>query len=680
MSFLSPLFLLGLAALAVPVIIHLVRRTRARKVEFPSLMFVRQIPQRTIRRRRLINLLLLILRSLALLCLVLAFARPFTRGSANAGLGTRSRSSVILLDNSYSMRSGNRFELAKSRARSVISQAGVSDQLALISFSQGYEVLSRLTGDRAKLNSLVDNLAPGNGSTALVQAIRGAEELLRDAGTAEKQIVLISDLQAGAWNKADASYKLSNQIKLVLADVAETPVSNLAITEVNAQPVVYQQKYTDKLTARIANYSDENREGVQVEFQLNDHTVEKRQVKVAAHESALIEFSDFNLNEGPNRGVIEISDSGFAFDNRFFVSITRVNQGQLLVIENAGRERGESLFLQNALTTGENLAFAVSVKTPVTVNPGELSAYKVIILNDADNLSGGLATALKSFVEKGGGLVVTAGRHVSESNYNEIFGTLLPAKIGEAVQLKSEYVTLSDIKTDHPVFGVFRQSGRLAAARVFGYRRSTPGQAATVLARFEDGSPALVESATGSGRVLLFLTTLDSSWNDLPLTPIYLPLVRQMTRYLGERDKSSWHLIGETFSVPPGSDGAVPAVDSPGNTRLTERNLTNGGELIIKAAEPGFYRLRYSGNTDFSAVDLDPRESDLAKLDKDEFLAAITGEGGKQGSGSQDAPKLTDEEREARQRIWWPLLIAALAFFVAEAIISRRTRVAKVIG
>src|SRR3712207_991664 len=122
MSFLNPLFLLGLAALAAPVLVHLVRRTRARRVEFPTLWFVRQVPQRTIRRRKLHNLLLLLLRCLALLLVVAAFTRPYFSGGA-AEAAKDARAAVILLDTSFSTRYGKRFAAARQRADAIIGQA-----------------------------------------------------------------------------------------------------------------------------------------------------------------------------------------------------------------------------------------------------------------------------------------------------------------------------------------------------------------------------------------------------------------------------------------------------------------------------------------------------------------------------------------------------------------------------
>jgi len=643
-------------------------------------MFVRRVPQRTIRRKRLHNLLLLVLRCLALLLLVLAFTRPYYTGGNAADASGGNRSTVVLLDTSFSMRYGQRFEQAKTRARAIINGARGGERTALATFGQGYEVLSRFTAETAKVLALLDSTQAGMSGTEYAQALRGADGLFKDEGKGVRRIVLLSDFQAAGWNQAQASFRLSKDVQLEPIDVSEGAAPNLAVTEVTAQPVIYQQKYTDKLAARVTNFSDEARPNVRVEFQINDHPVEKRELKLEAHASELVEFTDFNLNEGVNRCVVVVSEDTFPLDNRFFFALRRAAQSKALAIETAVRGRGESFYLKNALTTGENLPFALTVKTAGSVSPAELNEYRVVILNDAGGLNAALTAQLAKFVENGGGLVIAAGRHLEADEFNNAFKTIAPATLGEAVQLRGEYVAMSEIKSDHPIFEVFRQSGRLASARVFGYHRSTPHEKSSVIARFEDGSPALVEQSFGKGKVLLFTSTLDAGWNDLPVTPIYLPLVRQMVRYLGEREEHAWHPVGQVFTAPAAKDGSLPAVDTPSGTRVTERTQTAGGDLIVQAREPGFYRLRYPDRSDFAAVDLDGKESDLSKLKLDEFVAAVTGADPKAVLAAGANARLTNEEIEARQRVWWSLLIAALALFVAEAVLARRTKMARVIG
>src|SRR5262245_11442580 len=679
MSFLNPLFLLGLTAVAVPVIVHLVRRTRAPRVEFPSLMFVRRIPQRTSLRRRMQNWLRFALRCLAFLLLVSAFVRPYF-GSGQADANRGQRANVILFDNSFSLRYGNRFDQAKQRARAIIDETRGNEPTMLVTFGQNYESQNKFTADTGQLRAVLDSVKPGSDATDYVQALRGAEGLFKETAAADRRIILISDFQAAGRNEAEALYRLPSNIKLMTIDVGEQNSPNLAITDVGLEPMIYQAKYTNKLTARIANFSDDEKTGVRVELQLNDHPVARRELKIAPRDAATVEFTDFNLNEGVNRGVIVIEGDNFTFDNRFNFTLRRAAQMKALAIETATRGRSESFYLRNALTTGENLPFNLEIKTAGSVNPADLGAYRVIILNDAP-VNQALAAGLIKFVEGGGGLVISAGPHTEPAAFNQVFQNFAPAKLEEAVRLTggrgADYVVMSEIKTDHPIFEVFKRSGRLATAHVFGYVRATPAEGSGVIARFEDSSPALIEATRGGGKLLLFTTTLDASWNDLPLTPIYLPLVRQMARYLGERDERAYILVGETFTASPAKDGTPPAVDAPNGERITDRKQTSAGELIVAAREPGFYRLRYPGNSDFAAVNLMSKESDFTRLDVNDFVTAMTGADTKTVAGTTQE-KLSNEEIESRQRVWWILLFAALLLVITEAVLARRMQSARV--
>src|SRR5262245_31761564 len=242
MSFLNPLFLLGLTAVAVPVIVHLVRRTRAPRVEFPSLMFVRRIPQRTIRRRRMQNWLLFMLRCLAFMLLVFAFVRPyFGAGQADSNRGQRAN--VILIDNSFSLRYGDRFEQAKRRARAIIDETRGAEPTMIVTFGQNCESQNKFTSDTGQLSAVVDSLKPAYDGTDYGQSLRGAEVLFKQTAAADRRIVLISDFQAAGKNVAESSYRLPSDIKLATIDVGDQNSPNLAITDVGLDPMIYQAKY-----------------------------------------------------------------------------------------------------------------------------------------------------------------------------------------------------------------------------------------------------------------------------------------------------------------------------------------------------------------------------------------------------------------------------------------------------
>jgi uncharacterized membrane protein len=680
MSFLTPLFWFGVAALAAPILVHLVRRTRARRVEFPALVFVRQVPQRTIRRRTLHNLLLLLLRCLAILLIVLAFTRPFFSDPSAARESNSAGATVILIDTSLSMRREQLFAEAQRRAEAIIDDARNEDRLALVSFGRRYEIINRFTTDKNKIRAGLKGLSAGWEGTDYEQSLRGAEGLFSELqASGQKRIVLISDFQAAGWSQANATFKLNSDIQLQTLDVGgNNPPPNVAVTNVEAHGVIFGQKYADNVVVRVNNFSDTPRDHLIIDFLINDQTVAKRELSLGARDTKFVEFTGFNLAEGANRGAIEIAANDFAPDNRFFFTLRREVPAKAMIIEGASRGRSESLYLQSALTTNEDLPFMFTLKSVGAVDPASIPDQSLVILNDAGLLSPALGESLIKFVEAGGRLIISTGPRTDADSQNRTLERIAPAMLCESVQSK-ESVAITDVKFDHPIFEVFREGSRLASARIAGYFRSEPRVNATVLARYDEGSPMLIEANAGKGSVLLFTSTLGTSWNDLPLTPLYLPFVHQMVRYAGEREGSSWYALGQTFTVAKERQASPPAVDSPTGVRLVGNNLTPNGDLLVTAHEPGFYRLRYSTRPDFAAVDIEGAEGDFTKLNFNEFIAGVTG-----GSGNSEASEAsrrsTNEEIEGRQRVWWSLLFVALLLLVTESLLARRTKMARIVG
>ena len=682
MSFLTPLFFLGVAALAAPILVHLVRRTRARRVQFPALVFVRQVPQRTIRRRTLQNLLLLLLRCLAILLIVIAFTRPFFSGGSAAKDNTAAGATVILIDNSLSMRREQLFAEAQRRVEAALDEARDNEQIALVSFDKRYTVVNRFTPDRNRLRSAVSSLSAGWDGTDYEQALRGAESLLGEVETTgPKRIVMISDFQAPGWVPATATFKLSNNTQLSTLDVGgNNPQPNVAITNVEARGVIFGQKYLDNLVVHVSNFSEMPRDHVQVNFQINDQTIEKRDISLNIRDSRVVEFTGFNLNEGVNRCTIEIVTGDFPADNRFYFTLRRETPAKALIVESASRGRSDSLHLQNALTTNEELPFNFALKSTGAVDPTSISEYALVVLNDPGPINSALADTLVKFVEAGGQMIVSAGPRTTVASFNSALERITPAMLREAVQTKTgESVAITEVKFDHPIFEVFQESGRLAAANVIGYVRSEPRTSAAVLARFEDGSPALVEGRTGKGRVMLFTSSFGPSWNDLPLTPLYLPFIHQMVRYAGAREENSWYGLGQTFTVNKQKEATPPGIDTPAGERLAENRLTPDGDLLVTAREPGFYRLRYNDRPGFTAVNIDGAEGDFSKLNFNEFVAGVTGGAGSAEGNAADR-NLSNEEVEGRQKVWWSLLLLALLLLLGESFLARRTKMVKMIG
>jgi hypothetical protein len=657
-------------------------------MQFPSLMFLRRIEQKTIRKRRLRNLALLVIRCLAIILLALAFARPYYRGNvADASSGVSN--SVILIDGSYSMRYPGVFERARESARNIVNRASSSEMIALVLFSSNCDIVRGLKADQSEALTILDEMQPGLGPTDYFQALQAADSMLKEGGKGHNRIYLISDFHQPGLDHSGPPVNLSEGVELTPVDVSDPSATNLAVSNVQADPVIYQQKYTGKVTALVA-YSSSQLSGYEdppppdvdasVELKLNDLVVERRQIKLEAGSPQTVEFTGFNVPEGSNRGAVEISEDRLPVDNRYFFTIDRETQNKVLAIETPSRSRSQSFFLQQALLARESSPYALTVKTSAAVSPTEISEYRVVIVNDAVGINEGLAQAIAAFVNSGGSLVLVAGKSTDVNEFNRVFGQISPAKLGDIVQLRGGSAFMSQVKLDHPIFNPFTRSGRLAPTRVYAYHAAEPTERASVIAGLDDGNPLIVEAPIGSGKVLLFTTSIDNSLSDLPLTPMYLPLIHQMLDYLAGTGGQAGCTVGQALTIPGAVQARLESIQDPGGKSVDLLQKGTSGPSSAIASDIGFYRLKYSDRNEYLAVNLDTRESDLSKIDVKEFLAQISTRGGRQSASIASNRPFTPEELESRERLWLPLLVIALALFVAEALLARRIRVPRTIG
>jgi hypothetical protein len=649
-------------------------------------MFIRQIEQKTIRRRKLRNLWLLALRCLALLLLALAFSRPYL-GATDSRFADAAETGVILLDVSYSMRYPGVFERARQAAQDIARSASPGDRLALAVFSSNCEVIRQPREDKAELETLIAQAEPGLGSTDYIQAIEAGNSLLDEAGSSRRKIYLISDFHQPGWDRTSHVARLSRSVELIPIDVSDPQPRNVAVLDVKAQPEVYAQKYTGKVVATLAasgGPQSQSQPGgspidATVELKLNELTVERRQVRLEPGSTTTAEFAGFNVPEGSNRATVEVSGDDLPVDNTYYFTINRTPPTRVVAIETAGRGRSESFFLQQSLLATESSPYELAVKTAGTVGPTDLDQCRAVILNDVAGISQELATTLRGFAARGGGLVIAAGKHTDSAEFNRMLGNIAPARVGDLAQARGGYSLISDVNLDHPVFSAFKKAGHLAPIRVYAYRRLEPGDRASALATLDDGNPLIVEGLAGPAKVLLVGTTLDNSWTDLPITPMFLPLIHQVLDYIVGRGTTPAYKIGQAIVAPQDSDGSAPQIQAPGGGSA-ETTSSRDGAPTATARETGFYRLKYHDRTDYVAVNLATRESDLSKLDIAEFTAAATADRKNDSSMAENAKLLTPADRESRQRLWIPLLLMSLALFVAEAILARRIRIARLVG
>ncbi len=677
LSFLVPAFLAGLLALGIPIAIHLSRRDTREPVQFPSLMFLEKVPQKRTEKRRIHRWPLFLLRSLAIALLVLAFARPFLdRGEIlPAGAVGGDREVVVLLDRSYSMGLGDRWERAVAAATEIVDGLSGGDRGTVILFDSGAETASESTSDRGVLRAAIRNAEPGARTTRYAPALRYAARILSASPLPAHELVVVSDFQRGGWD-ADggetASLRIPTGTAVSTISVAETvPVgTNLSVVgaDFDRQSVEDRERVT--VVARLTANGDV-RGDVPVTLEVDGRAVETRQVNFGEGYTGSVTFAALTLPlTGVTRGTVRIPDDVLGADNSFRFVLSSDQRIPVLVLEPAGTGAGGSYFLERALSIGTTPGFRAEIQRGGELRVADLQSNPVVVLNQVPFPGGAQGDRLRRHVEEGGGVVMILGS-TSPGDWPGVIPNI-PAAVD---RVREGGVTLGYVDMGHPVFEVFAgpRSGDFGAPRFYRYRPLPAGSFPRILARFGDGGTALAERPVGEGRVLVWTSTLDTDWNDLTVQPVFLPFLHQLVRYAGGHEPPpSSMTIGDPLDarglLPPGEESGVAVTP-------------NDGQIPVSAGTPielssvGFYELRDSRGGELLAayaVNVDPAESDLSGFDPEEMRTALVAASRAAPTTASEAG-LTIAERERRQNGWWYLIVGVFVLLAAETLFSNRT-------
>jgi hypothetical protein len=611
MSFLYPAFLIGMAAIALPIVLHLLRRDVAPEVPFTAVHLLRRSPIERSRRRRLRDLLLLAARVAALLLLATAFARPY---KANAT--ARSGLLIIGIDRSYSMSVPGRFSRALELARDAIAEAGTA-QVAVVAFDERAELVAGPTSG-ADARGALTQLQVGFGATRYPQLIAKAVEL---ANHAPARLVIVTDLQRVGWEE-EQPIAIPSDLAVELLDTGAT-ASN--VTLVNAR--VGQP---DSVIATIQNSAGRAFSGT-VRLALAAREVAAAPVTVPS-------AGRVDLRVGyraPSSGALTVSiddPQGMLADNTRYLALDPVPRPRVLIVTATGPGSQSGFYVARAIdaAAGEDDAFDVRLvagPTFATMKPEELSRHAAVVLLSTRGLDRRVRDTLGAFVRSGGGLMVAAAPDVEPSVLSMVLDWKPPLT---AVEQEGHPLAATDLR--HPVFRPFGSlAANLGQVRFDRTWRVRP-DGWDVAASFVDGTPALLERADGTGRVVLFTSDLDKRWNDFPLHAAFVPFALESLRYvIGQQPRSREYSVA---SAPAG----VPA-------------------------QPGVYRL--AGDR-VVAINVDPREGAVARITADEFKAML-----QRVDVTSRSEVARAQQTEARQSYWRYGLVLMLVTLIVESFMGR---------
>ena len=679
MSFLAPLYALGLLAISAPILFHLIQRRPKGEQVFSSLMFLKPSPPRLTRRSRLDNLLLLFLRGLALLLLAAAFARPFLRSYLQDGF-VPSRDVVILLDKSASMRRPDLWKSATEEVGTVINKLLPTDRVALLAFDNN---VSQLVGleDRSSMTSRqrsqlfrdeLKAVSPSWHSTDLGKALPAALELLhgsesenKTTSTASGQIVLITDFQSGSSLKGLDGIQWPDQIGVDLRQVFPVQVGNARISRLQTDP----STAPDELLFRISNSASSSTSEFELKW-VTDEEVANPQYVHSLHVPPNQQRS-VRVKRHPSSSVLTLSGDPTGFDNQHYVPRSSAMTKQLLHLGVADKtSQSLDFFLRKLVLDTPRYSVVSNTQWP----PVDLESLKpaecplVVISQPVGEPD---YPALRSYLEQGGRVFFVLEAH---SARNEQMSTML-ANILDLKSVRIEeasidsYAMFGAIDFQYPRFAPFADPrfNDFTKIRFWKHRRlSTDHESAwRTLASFDNKAPALVERSIGQGTAWILTTGWQPNESQLALSTKFLPLVAGMfddNQDISELTDSLQ--VGKPLTFAKESRSVQVIAPDGEQFELTEAPM-----VFAKANQPGIYQSSQDGLEREYAFNIALSESRLEPLDKADLEQRglrlqnhISGE-----ELLEQERQLRDVELESQQQIWRWLILAALGLMMAES-------------
>jgi len=682
MSFLAPLFAIGLAALAIPILVHLVHKERKETTPFPSLMFLLRTPYQHSRRQRIRDWLLFLTRAMVFLLLVAAFSRPvFDRPpDAAAAVTGGGRELVILLDRSFSMRIADRWSRAQTAARQALDGLGPADRATLVLFADQARALREDGGSRAMLRAAIDSSAPGDAATRYAPALVLARRTVAESRLPAREVIVISDFQRSGWDVSEDA-RLPSGTTITPVDVASVAVQDRAVRAVELRRSTADGRERITVTARISNVGPAAR-GIEARLDVAGRIVGTQRLDLGADAGGVVTFESLAIPESPQPAAIRITQDNVPSDDVLHFVLERAPSIPVLVVEGVTPGTDREIYLERALEIGDRPSFDVTIRRSPQLAAADLAGKRLVIMNNAPWPTGDLGGRIEAFVRGGGGMLVVAGDKVSVSTWPGRGNGLLPVAPGDVRdRLADKGAVLGYIDRSHPALSVFgnAQSGDLSAARFYRYRSIQADSG--VLARFDDGSAAVVEQRVGTGRALLIASSFDGLWNDLPRQPVFLPFLHQLAQYAsGYRAGRSVYEVGDAVDLqgvgPSASDssrGVAYVAVSPLGNRL--RIGGTQGEAALIPNEAGIYEVRPAGSPGarprLVAVNIPGRELDLARFDPTRLTHSVSTVA-EPIPGSSSPPEADLAQRERKQSIWWYLLLIAATLLVVESVLAHR--------
>jgi hypothetical protein len=726
MGFLNPFLLFGLAAVSVPIIIHLLNRRKFQKVVWAAMRFLKTSVEQNQRRMRIEDLILLILRCLLLALIALALARPALKTASSDLFGQSKVTGVIILDNSASMGmsdgTATRFEKAKKAAEQALDTMPAGSATAVLLASDiANGAIAEPTFDFNLARKVIREAPLTDRSSDLLPAVTRALETLKQRIAIRKEIYLITDGQLSGWKQLPEIQKsldnVRREIRSHLVFVSEHEERNLAVTELRNASGLTPTKQPIRFEVRVANYGREPARDVRVSLSVdNEPPSDEFSIDTLAPGAARSVSLFAKLrSEGFHSITARIPEDRLPADDKRVLSVRAIKEVRVLLVdgEAGGEPRdSETFFLRHALVPVPPSEAPNYFVKAITAQPAELPAarlddFDAVVLANVRDFADGAAKNLEQFVRRGGGLMVFAGDKVNTAFYNEQFAKkyeMLPATFGPPrgdAEQELQYFSILDRELDHSIVSIWNDpnAGTLSSVRFYRAFDLVPvpyakpveksGEKAVaqqagppqVVVKFNNGLPAIVERSWGLGRVVMFASTVDTAWNDLPVRPAFVPLMHRTLGALVLRQDEGLNVrVGEKFMRRVNAEflDKDARVFKPRTTDalldLRHIDMVNGWPMVQydQTDLSGIYDVALGENKAAIrfAAQPDPAESSLDELSAEQKKLLSTVSHVVEWAPNASLKGQVERERTGAE-FWLPIIVLALLVAGAETFLAQ---------
>jgi hypothetical protein len=705
MGFLNPWQLwagLGAAGVAVPILIHLLYRQHRQLTKWAAMELLRRTLVVRSGQVKLEDYLVLFLRCLALMLIAAALLRPTLHSDSAQWLGKKRVGMVVAIDASFSMSHGefSRFEMAVNKARKILETAKQGDPVSLVLMSNRPEILLRRTGyDPSVFNGLLDKLkAPKPFRLSLDRNLELIEELTSELKTPGRECFLITDAQEQDWGDLtdrtrETLTRLSRDYNVFIVPLAVEGEDNLSLTQLTYASGSLQQRGVARFLATVRNEGRRQTDGGSVEFYVGDALV-TRQAVGALEPGQTRGVSFFTSFEAPGdvRLKAVLTKDELNRDNeRFAVVQIRPSISVLCVddvSQSAEKSRAGKYYAVRALRLrgrDEEGTMRVNQVQAPDLSLEDLSDYDLILMANVADLAPELVQRIDRFVRRGGGLILFLGDRVTGDLYNKRFGTgdkgLLPGELGEMVQTDEESKgwSLAPIRSKHPLASMAERLPQeiLDSARIRAVVSVKPTQESmTILRITEQNLPLLLQRNVGAGAVLMFTTSADRAWSELPIHPLYTMLLQQAATHLTSHRDARQIYVGEKSEVPLTGrqvGDRVQVIDPQGQS--TELKVTQSGQqpiCAIDAEKVGIYEIAPAdGSPSVTlAANVDPMESNVRVVEASILSQTLELTGATVVSQAGALATAIEQSRQGRE-LAGLLLMCGIAVFILQSLLAR---------